>query len=67
VNGVVVADAQDQFANDLLTQETEFRNVKLKTGANDLQFEVVGSNPDAREWAPGNGLYKLGLDYVLVR
>jgi hypothetical protein len=67
VNGAVIVEALDQFANDLITREAEFQNVKLKAGANELQFEVVGSNPEAREWAPGNGLYKLGLDYVLVR
>ena len=67
VNGVVVAPALDQFANDLVTQVLEIPDVKLKAGPNELMFEVVGSNPDAREWAPGNGLYKLGLDYVLVR
>jgi hypothetical protein len=67
VNGVIIAPAVDQFANDLLTGEVEFKDVRLQAGANELLFEVVGSNPDAREWAPGNGLYKLGLDYVLVR
>jgi hypothetical protein len=67
VNGVVVAEALDRFANGLITQDLDFPNVKLKAGSNELLFEVVGSNPEAREWAPGNGLYKLGLDYVLVR
>jgi hypothetical protein len=67
VNGVVVVEALDRFANGLITQDLEFPNVKLRAGSNELLFEVVGSNPEAREWAPGNGLYKLGLDYVLVR
>jgi hypothetical protein len=50
-----------------LTHETEFRNVELKAGPNELEFEVVGSNPAAVEWGTGTGLFKLGLDYVLVK
>jgi serine/threonine-protein kinase len=67
VNKAVVAEALDLWNADLVTQETEFRKVKLRSGANELEFEVVGSNPSAREWAEGNGLYKLGIDYVVVR
>jgi hypothetical protein len=67
VNKVVIAEALDLWDADLVTRETEFRNVLLRAGANELEFELVGSNPSAREWAEGNGLYKLGIDYVLLR
>jgi hypothetical protein len=67
VNKVVIAEALDLWDADLVTRESEFKNVMLRAGANELEFEVVGSNPSAREWADGNGLYKLGIDYVLVR
>jgi len=67
VNKVVIAEALDLWSADLVTWESEFRNVKVRAGVNELEFEVVGSNPSAREWADGNGLYKLGIDYVLVR
>jgi serine/threonine protein kinase len=67
VNKVVIAEALDLWSEDLVTGETEFRNVALRAGPNELEFEVVGSNKSAVEWADGNGLYKLGLDYVLVR
>ena len=67
VNGAVVAEALDLYSGELLTHETEFHNVELKAGPNELEFEVVGSNPAALEWGAGTGLYKLGLDYVLVR
>jgi len=67
VNKVVIAEALDLWSTDLVTQESGFQNVMLRAGANELEFEVVGSNPAAREWADGNGLYKLGIDYVLVR
>jgi hypothetical protein len=67
VNGAVVADALDLYSNELLTHETEFRDVDLKAGPNELEFEVVGSNPSALEWGSGTGVYKLGVDYVLVK
>jgi serine/threonine-protein kinase len=67
VNGTVVAEALDLYSTELLTHETEFRNVDLKAGPNELEFEVVGSNSAALEWGTGAGVYKLGLDYVLVR
>ena len=67
INKVVVAEALDLWNPDLVTQETEFKKVPLRAGSNELEFEVVGSNPSAREWADGNGVFKLGVDYVLVR
>jgi serine/threonine-protein kinase len=67
VNGAPIAGALDLWSDELFTQEIEFKNVALKAGANELEFEVVGTNPAAREWGPGTGLFKLGLDYVLVR
>ncbi|HLY12521.1 MAG TPA: protein kinase [Planctomycetota bacterium] len=67
VNGVVVAESLDLYSHELLTHETEFRNVELKAGPNELEFEVVGSNPSALEWGTGTGVFKMGLDYVLVR
>ncbi len=67
VNGAVIAESLDLFSDDMETRETEFKNVELKAGPNDLEFEVVGTNPAAREWGFNAGLFKLGLDYVLVR
>jgi hypothetical protein len=67
VNGVELAGALDLYDPDLRTIETEFKDVELKAGANELEFEVAGSNPQAREWGPGTGLYKLGLNHLLVR
>jgi serine/threonine protein kinase len=67
VNGALIAEPLDLWSADLLTREVEFKDVQFKAGPNDLEFEVVGSNPSAREWGPGNGIHKLGLDYVLVR
>jgi hypothetical protein len=67
VNGKVVADALDLWSDELLNLVTEFKDVEFHAGANDLEFEAVDSNPSAREWGPGNGLYKLGIDYVLLR
>ena len=67
MNGSVIAPSLDLWSDELLTQETEWKNVPLRTGTNELQFEILGTNPAAREWGPGTGLYKMGLDYVLVR
>jgi hypothetical protein len=68
VNGAVIAEAMDLCSPiEAVTGPTEFKNVEFRQGANELEFEVVGSNPDAREWGPGCGLHKLGLDYVLVK
>jgi hypothetical protein len=46
---------------------TGLLNVELKAGNNELEFEITGTNPSAREWGFGAGLFKMGLDYVLVR
>jgi hypothetical protein len=67
VNGKPVIEALDLHSNDLLTQETELKDVELREGANELEFRVLGSNSAAKEWGPGAGLHKLGLDYILVR
>jgi len=67
VNGKEVADALDLWSDELLNRVYEFKDVEFHAGANDLEFEAVDSNPSAREWGPGNGLYKLGIDYVLLR
>jgi len=67
VNGAVIAPALDLFGNELATGEREFKDVELKAGPNELEFEITGTNPAAREWGFGAGLFKMGLDYVLVR
>jgi predicted Ser/Thr protein kinase len=67
VNGRVVADRLDLYDPDLVTGEIEFRDVALSAGANEISFTALDSNPSAREWGPGGGLHKLGLDYLLLR
>ncbi len=67
VNGKPVGDLIDLYSPDLATQEVELGRVELRAGENDLTFRAVDTNPAAREWSPGGGLHKMGLDYVLVR
>jgi hypothetical protein len=67
VNGRTIAERLDLYDPNLVTGEVEFPEVELQAGPNELSFTAVGANPAAREWAPGGGLPKLGLDYVLVR
>ncbi len=67
VNGQSVHEALDLYAADLATGEIEIPGVEMKAGRNELRFLAVDSNSAAREWSPGSGIYKLGIDYVLVR
>jgi serine/threonine protein kinase len=67
VNGKIVAPRLDLYnlANHIL--ETEFKNVELKIGPNELEFVIVDSNPAAVEWKKGDGVHKMSLDYVRIR
>ncbi len=67
VNGVVLAPATDFHDPGLATFTMEFRDVELRAGDNELEFSAVGTNGAAQEWVSGAGLYKLGLDYILIR
>lgn len=67
VNGKPVLEALDLYAADLTTGEIEVPGVELRAGANELSFKAVDANPAAREWGPGAGMHKLGIDYLLVR
>jgi hypothetical protein len=67
VNGRPAGDLLDLYSPDLATQEVDLPNVLLRAGANELTFRAVDIHPAAREWSPGAGLFKMGLDYVLVR
>jgi hypothetical protein len=67
VNGRTVHEGIDLYAADLATGEIEIPGVEMKPGRNELRFLAIDSNAAAREWGPDTGLYKLGLDYVLVR
>ena len=66
VNGVVVENSLDLYEPDLITGEIEFSNVALREGSNEIEFTAIGTHPDAREWGPGGGLYKIGIDYLRV-
>jgi serine/threonine protein kinase len=67
INRSEVATSLDLYDPELKTGEVVFKNVPLVAGANELEFVVSGSNPAAQEWGPGSGLYKMGLDYIVVR
>jgi len=67
VNGAVLSPAVDLYDPGLEAFSMEFREVDLRAGENELEFTAVGTNGEAQEWGAGNGVYKLGLDYVLVR
>jgi serine/threonine protein kinase len=67
VNGTVLAKELDLYSANNHVLESEFSKVSLRKGQNDLEFRVVGSNPSAVEWKPGDGILKLGLDYLRIR
>lgn len=62
VNGAVIAEEVDLYdAKVVPTGEREFA-VELKSGANELKVEIVGTNPKAN---PKN--YMFGLDYLRIK
>jgi hypothetical protein len=67
VNGHPTGRTVDLYSADLATEEVELPNLELRDGANEITFRAVDTNPAAREWGPGGGLFKLGLDYLVVR
>jgi hypothetical protein len=67
VNGHPTGKTFDFYSADLATEEIEIPPVELREGANEITFRAVDTHPAAREWGPGGGLYKLGLDYLVVR
>jgi hypothetical protein len=67
VNGMTVREALDLYDERLITSEIEFPAIPFKAGDNELEFTVVGTNPAAREWGPGGGLYKIGIDSLRIR
>jgi hypothetical protein len=67
VNGVVLTPSIDVFDPGMVNFTAEFKNVELKEGVNELEVVAVGSNPLASAWRPNGGLYKFGLNYVLVK
>jgi hypothetical protein len=66
VNGRTVAEGVDLYSPRLETGEREFRDVELRSGANVLEITVTGSHPSAKEWSPGAGVHKIGIDYLRV-
>lgn len=67
VNGTVIADALDLYEAKGNFREYEFKGVPLRTGANELEIEVLGSNPAATPWKSGDGVSKFGFDYLRLR
>ncbi|HYE99383.1 MAG TPA: protein kinase [Planctomycetota bacterium] len=67
VNGTVIAEALDLYDVKGNFREYEFKGAPLRAGANVLEIEVLGSNPAATPWKPGDGVNKFGFDYLRLR
>jgi hypothetical protein len=67
VNGTVLTEKLDLFSATNFTFEYEFKKAPLRKGQNELEFTLIGSNPYASEWNKGEGVMKLGFDYLRIR
>jgi len=67
VNGTLLAETLDLYQPGNQTLEWEFKKAPLRKGQNELEFTIVGSNPAAVEWHKGDGVFKLGFDYLRIR
>ena len=67
VNGTVLAEKVDLYHWSPHFVEHEFKKVALRKGANDLEFTMVGSSPQAAEVKAGEGVLKFSLDYLRLR
>jgi serine/threonine protein kinase len=68
VNGAVVGEKIDlYFGQDGHFIEYDFKKVALRKGPNELEFTMVGSNSQAVEVRPGEGVLKFSMDYLRLR
>lgn len=47
--------------------ERVYDGVEVRAGTNEIEFEIVGSNPKAKPQSGQSTLYQLGIDYVELR
>jgi serine/threonine protein kinase len=67
VNGKVVQEKLDLWSPGNYVLEYEFKKTPLVKGQNELEFTLIGSHPNASEWTKGDGVMKLGFDYLRLR
>jgi serine/threonine-protein kinase len=67
INGAPVAGSLDLYSPHLEVYRSEFPQVPVKKGENELEITAVGSNSSAREWLFAGGLHKVGIAYIQVR
>ncbi len=67
-NGKVVEEKLDLYAPKIShTGELKYEGVDVLAGVNEIEFEIVGTNPKAKPWQAGSPLYQFGLDFVALR
>jgi len=67
VNGKAITEKLDLWNPGNYVFEFEFKKTLLRKGQNELEFTLLGSNPWAAEWNKGDGVMKLGFDYLRIR
>jgi serine/threonine protein kinase len=67
-NGKVVEEKLDLWGPKIAhTGELKYEGVDVLPGVNEIEFEIVGTNPKAKPWQAGSPLYQFGLDFVALR
>ncbi len=67
-NGKVVEEELDLYSPKIAhSGELKYEGVEVRSGINELEFEIVGTNPAAKPWNPNSPLYQFGLDYAELR
>jgi hypothetical protein len=67
VNGRTIDPELDLFESRIEHLDREYAGVEVKTGANEIEFEIIGENREARPLGPESQTMQFGLDYILVR
>jgi len=67
-NGRVLETALDLYSPKVVhLGEKVYEGVEIRAGENEIEFEILGSNPKARPDSASSTLHQLGIDYVELR
>ena len=67
VNRQVIDPSLDLYGPKIQPLEREYAGVELRTGENEIEFEIAGSNRAATRFSSDSELFQFGLDYLHVR
>jgi tRNA A-37 threonylcarbamoyl transferase component Bud32 len=67
VNGRTIDPELDLYETKITHLDREYPGVEVKAGPNEIEFEIIGENREARPFSPDSQTMQFGLDYLLVR